>query len=72
MLSTFLFHALWREELRKLKVKDPQHARRRPHLKVSGKGGKTRYLPLHPGLRALILDYLAARGAVRPPLLPAP
>jgi hypothetical protein len=30
----------------KLKVKDAQHARKGvPHLKVSGKGGKTRYLP---------------------------
>jgi site-specific recombinase XerD len=29
-----------------------------PHLKVSGKGGKTRYVPLHPGTHALIHDYL--------------
>jgi hypothetical protein len=42
-----LFHALRREELCKLKVKDFRHARKGvPHLKVSGKGGKTRYLPL--------------------------
>ena len=33
-----------------------------PHLKVSGKGGKTRYLPLHPGTHALIHDYLEAAG----------
>ena len=33
-----------------------------PHLKVSGKGGKTRYLPLHPGTNALIHDYLAIAG----------
>ena len=33
-----------------------------PHLKVSGKGGKTRYLPLHPGTNGLINDYLAAAG----------
>jgi integrase/recombinase XerD len=31
-----------------------------PHLTVSGKGEKTRYLPLHPGANALIHDYLAA------------
>jgi site-specific recombinase XerC len=61
ILSTLLFHALRREELCKLKVKDFRHARRGvPHLKVSGKGGKTRYLPLHPGTNALIHDYLAA------------
>jgi len=63
ILSTLLFHALRREELCKLKVKDFQHARKGvPHLKVAGKGGKTRYLPLHPGTNALIHDYLDAAG----------
>jgi integrase/recombinase XerD len=33
-----------------------------PHLTVSGKGEKTRYLPLHPGTNALIHDYLDAAG----------
>src|SRR3954453_22112755 len=46
ILSTLLFHALRREELCKLKVKDFRHVRKGvPHLKVSGKGGKTRYVP---------------------------
>ena len=55
ILSTLLFHALRREELCKLKVRDFRHARKGvPHLKVSGKGGKTRYLPLHPGTNGLI------------------
>jgi len=63
ILSTLLFHALRREELCKLKVKDFRHARKGvPHLKVSGKGGKTRYLPLHPGTNGLINDYLDAGG----------
>jgi integrase/recombinase XerD len=63
ILSTLLFHALRREELCKLKVKDAKHARKGvPHLKVSGKGGKTRYVPLHPGTAALIHDYLEAAG----------
>ena len=63
ILSTLLFHALRREELCKLKVKDFQHARKGvPHLKVSGKGGKTRYLPLHPGTNGLINDYLDVAG----------
>ena len=63
ILSTLLFHALRREELCKLKVKDCRHARKGvPHLKVSGKGGKTRYLPLHPGTNGLINDYLDAAG----------
>jgi integrase/recombinase XerD len=63
ILSTLLFHALRREELGKLKVRDFRHARKGvPHLRVSGKGGKTRYLPLHPGSNALIHDYLDAAG----------
>jgi site-specific recombinase XerD len=63
ILSTLLFHALRREELCKLTVRDFRHARKGvPHLKVSGKGGKTRYVPLHPGTHALIHDYLAAAG----------
>jgi len=63
ILSTLLFHALRREELCKLKVRDFRHARKGvPHLKVSGKGGKTRYLPLHPGTNGLINDYLDVAG----------
>jgi site-specific recombinase XerD len=63
ILSTLLFHALRREELCKLKVRDFRHSRKGvPHLRVSGKGGKTRYLPLHPGTNALIHDYTAAAG----------
>jgi integrase/recombinase XerD len=63
ILSTLLFHALRREELCKLKVKDFRNMRRGvPHLKVAGKGEKTRYLPLHPGTNELIHDYLDAAG----------
>jgi site-specific recombinase XerD len=63
ILSTLLFHALRRDELCKLKIKDFRNTRRGvPHLNVSGKGDKTRYLPLHPGTNALIHDYLEAAG----------
>ena len=63
ILSMLLFHALRREELCKLNVRDFRHARKGvPHLKVSGQGGKTQYVPLHPGTNALIHDYLAAAG----------
>jgi integrase/recombinase XerD len=59
ILSTLLR----REELCKLRVRDFRHARKGvPHLRVSGKGGKTRYLPLHPGTHGLINDYLDAAG----------
>jgi len=63
ILATLLYHALRRDELCKLKVGDLRPERRGvPHLKVSGKGGKTRYLPLHPAASGLIAEYLDAAG----------
>src|SRR5450755_4224598 len=63
ILATLLYHALRREELCKLKVKDFKHERRGvAHLKVSGKGEKTRYVPLHPAASGLILEYLETAG----------
>jgi site-specific recombinase XerD len=63
MLATLLYHALRRDELCRLKVKDAKNERRGvAHLKVSGKGGKTRYVPLHPAAAGLIGDYLVAAG----------
>lgn len=63
MLATLLYHALRRDELCRLKVKDAKHERRGvPHLKVTGKGSKTRYVPLHPAAAGLIADYLAEAG----------
>ncbi|MBL1265852.1 tyrosine-type recombinase/integrase [Methylomicrobium sp. RS1] len=63
ILATLLYHALRREELCKLTVKDFKNERRGvPHLKVSGKGGKTRYVPLHPAAGGLIHDYLELAG----------
>jgi len=63
ILATLLYHALRRDELCKLKVKDYGQERRGvPHLKISGKGGKTRYVPLHPAASGLIADYLEASG----------
>jgi integrase len=63
ILATLLYHALRRDELCKLKVRDVRQERRGVvHLKVSGKGGKTRYLPLHPAASGLIAEYLEAAG----------
>jgi integrase/recombinase XerD len=63
ILATLLYHALRRDELCKLKVKDFKHERRGvPHLKIAGKGGKTRYVPLHPAAGGLIHDYLERAG----------
>jgi integrase/recombinase XerD len=63
ILAMLLYHALRRDELCKLKVRDYRQERRGvPHLKVSGKGGKTRYVPLHPAASGLIGEYLEAAG----------
>ncbi|WP_029528541.1 tyrosine-type recombinase/integrase [Polaromonas glacialis] len=63
ILSVLLYHALRREELTKLLVKDFSQERRGvPHLRVQGKGGKLRYLPAHPHSLRLVAEYLAAAG----------
>jgi integrase/recombinase XerD len=63
ILATLLYHALRRDELCQLKVRDFRHERRGvAHLKISGKGGKLRYVPLHPAASGLIVDYLEAAG----------
>jgi len=63
ILAALLYHALRREELCKPTAKDFDQERRGvSFLVVSGKGNKTRYVPLHPIARALILDCLAGAG----------
>jgi integrase/recombinase XerD len=63
LLSTLLFHGLRRDELCKLKVKDARQLRQGVlYLKVSGKGGKVRYVELHPATNALIHLYLDPAG----------
>lgn len=64
ILSVFLFHGLRRDELAKLRVKDVVERRGVKHLRVHGKGGKLRYVPLHPATAGLITDYLAQAGHV--------
>ena len=62
LLSILLYHGLRREELCSLRVRDITVRRGVPHLRVHGKGGKTRYLPLHPGTAELIADYFDELG----------
>jgi integrase/recombinase XerD len=50
------------EELCTLNVRDIYQRRGALHLRVRGKGGKVRYLPLHPGMAELVTDYLEAAG----------
>lgn len=63
ILSVLLYHALRREELTKLLVKDFRQERRGvPHLCVHGKGGKLRYIPTHPQSLRLVDEYLTLAG----------
>ncbi|MBI3327307.1 MAG: site-specific integrase [Nitrospinae bacterium] len=70
LLSVFLYHGLRREEFCTLKVRDITQRRGVAHLRVHGKGGKTRYLPLHPGTAELPTDYLDAAGHGSDPAAP--
>jgi site-specific recombinase XerD len=48
ILAVLLYHGLRREEAAQLLVSHVQERRGIKHLQVYGKGGKIRYLPLHP------------------------
>jgi site-specific recombinase XerD len=58
ILAVLLYHGLRREEAAKLMTGDLQERRGIKHLQVKGKGGKTRYLPLHPVAAERIHEYL--------------
>lgn len=48
ILAVFLFHAIRRGELCSLRVKDYSERKGVKHITVHGKGGKIRYIPVHP------------------------
>jgi len=60
ILAVLLYHALRRDELCGLRVRDYAIRRGVQTLEVHGKGGKIRYLPVHPLAVGLIEDYLDA------------
>ena len=62
ILSTLLFHGLRRSELCNLKVGDMQSRRGVMHFCVLGKGGKIRYVPVHPHSSQGISEYLERAG----------
>ena len=65
IFAILLYHALRRDELCKLKVKDVKQERRGVlHMKVSGKGGKTRILPVGRPALAALSAWLAARAGL--------
>jgi integrase/recombinase XerD len=63
ILSVLLHHGLRREELTNLKVKDfGQEDRHGPRMRIWGKGGKVRFLPIHSETLELVKIYLDAAG----------
>lgn len=62
LLAVLLYHGLRREEAARLGTQDLQERRGVPHLQVHGKGGKLRFLPLHPVAAERLHAYLAASG----------
>lgn len=62
ILSMLLHHGLRRAELCHLDVGDVHDRRGVRHLEVLGKGGKTRFLPVHPHTLARLDAYLVAAG----------
>jgi len=62
ILAVLLYHGLRREEAARLLVEDIQERRGIKHLRIHGKGGKIRYLPLHPVAAERIHAYLDTSG----------
>lgn len=62
ILAVLLYHGLRREEAAQLMATDIQERRGIKHLRIQGKGGKLRYLPLHPVAAERIHGYLEVSG----------
>jgi integrase/recombinase XerD len=60
ILATLLYHGLRREELCSLHVKDLRMRRGMAHFEIHGKGDKIRFIPIHPKVIVLILEYFIA------------
>jgi site-specific recombinase XerD len=58
ILATLLYHGIRREELCLLRVRDMQSRQGVMHFRVHGKGGKIRFVPVHPLAQRLIQEYL--------------
>lgn len=62
ILSILLFHGLRRAELCSLTVGDLQSRRGVVHFCVQGKGGKIRFVPVHPHSSQRVSEYLERSG----------
>ena len=60
ILGVLLYHGLRRAELCALSRRDIELRRGVIHLRVDGKGGKVRYVPLHQNAASAIQEYLDA------------
>jgi integrase/recombinase XerD len=66
IVAVLLHHGLRREELCALRVKDfGQQRRGIAHMVVHGKGGKIRYIPVHPESEILVGKYLQMSGHLK-------
>src|ERR1035438_3006172 len=70
ILSILFYHALRRDELCQLLVRDIHERRGVKHFRIHGKGGKLRYIPVHAGTLEAIADYLAAADHGNDPTAP--
>jgi len=59
ILSILLHHGLRRAELCSLKIGDLQERSGLMHFRVEGKGGKMRFIPVHPHTIQRVREYLA-------------
>ena len=62
ILASLLYHGLRREELCGLKVKDIRLRRGIMYFCIHGKGGKIRYIPIHPKTIGLLEAYMETSG----------
>ncbi|OHC26704.1 MAG: integrase [Pseudomonadales bacterium RIFCSPLOWO2_12_59_9] len=62
LLAILLYHGLRRQEAADLRISDLRMRDGLQHLRVQGKGGKLRYIPLHEEASQRLTRYLSARG----------
>jgi integrase/recombinase XerD len=59
ILATLLYHGIRREELCLLRLRDMQSREGVLHFRIKGKRDKIRFVPVHPMVQRLIVEYLA-------------
>ena len=62
ILAVLLYHGLRRDEVARLTVGSLHEHRGVPHVRVTGKGSRTRPVPVHPAALSALGDYLELAG----------